>query len=60
MLIVCFLIWVILFVAKITDRINWSWWIINIPLYPLILAFAFEIFAIISVLIGIGIIIAYI
>lgn len=54
MLFVCFLIWVVLFVAKVTDRINWSWWIINIPLYPLILAFG--IFAIITVLIVVGII----
>lgn len=55
MLIVCFLIWLVLFAAKITGHIDWSWWIVNIPLYPLILAFG--ICAVIGFLIVIGIIV---
>lgn len=55
MLIVCFLIWLVLFAAKITGHIDWSWWIVNIPLYPLILAFG--ICAVIGFLIVVGIIV---
>lgn len=29
-----FLIWVVMFVAKVTNHIDWSWWVVFIPLYP--------------------------
>lgn len=32
-----FLIWLVMFVAKITGHIDWDWWIVFLPLSPLIL-----------------------
>lgn len=30
-----FLIWLVLFMAKVTGNISWDWWIIFIPLCPI-------------------------
>lgn len=54
-----FLIWLVIFVAKVTGHIDWSWWIIFLPLSPFILvlgAFCVAIcFIIIScIVVGIG------
>lgn len=55
-----FLIWLILFAAKVTGHVDWSWWIVNIPLYPFALAFgivfaAIAILSIVGIIVGVGI-----
>ena len=35
-----FLIWLVMFVAKVTGYIDWSWWVVFIPLMPIGLVMA--------------------